>query len=283
MKFNEVTTTITELCNDETLDFQAKTGRLQGTVGECSLHETLEHLDFVGVIPESFTHDSTEEKLYAKYCDALLARALAELGLEAQTIEERADAADVLATGEGYSLVGDAKAFRLSRTAKNQKDFKVESLNKWRKGADYSCLVGPFYQYPNTTSQIYSQAIRYNVTLLSYNHLAFMIQNKPNSSAALRDLWQVGNQIKETAKAAVYWQAVDERMLTLTARAQGDWDAAQRTALDRLPEQAQEEINFLESEKARTEKLPHEIAVRELIKALKLDGKIKAIRRTAGM
>ena len=33
-----------------------------------------------------------------------------------------------------YSLVADAKAFRLSRTAKNQKDFKVQAMDglAWR-------------------------------------------------------------------------------------------------------------------------------------------------------
>jgi hypothetical protein len=37
----------------------------------------------------------------------------------------RADSADVEGATKDYTIVGDAKAFRLSRTAKNQKDFKV--------------------------------------------------------------------------------------------------------------------------------------------------------------
>lgn len=92
-----------------------------------------------------------------------MARALQELGFNAYAVDARGDSADVHATGAGYELVGDAKAFRLSRTTKNAKDFKVESLNEWRRGADYALLLSPFYQYPNTRSQIYAQAIRYNL------------------------------------------------------------------------------------------------------------------------
>ena len=67
------------------------------------------------------------------------------------------------------------KAFRLSRTAKNQKDFKVEALSKWRKDKDFACFICPLYQYPKNTSQIYRQAIERNVTLLSYIHLVYML------------------------------------------------------------------------------------------------------------
>lgn len=155
------------------------------------------HLEYVGVIPESFEHDSTEEKLYAKYCDALLARALRELGLDAHMLSERSGAADVRAEGDGYELVGDAKAFRLSRTAKNQKDFKVETLNQWREGADFACLVGPLYQYPSTNSQVYAQAIRYKVTLLSYTHLDFLIRSGKVDKRSLAELWRVGEEVRQ--------------------------------------------------------------------------------------
>ena len=33
-----------------------------------------------------------------------------------------------------YTLIADAKSFGLSRTAKNQKDFKVTALSNWREG-----------------------------------------------------------------------------------------------------------------------------------------------------
>jgi hypothetical protein len=81
--------------------------------------------------------------------------------------KERSNCADVVGKSviHGYSFVGDAKAFRLSRTAKNQKDFKVKSMSDWRGDHDYSILVCPYFQYPKNNSQIYGQALDGNICL----------------------------------------------------------------------------------------------------------------------
>ena len=91
-----------------------------------SVDSFIDILSQIGTIPESIAHDSTEEKLFAKVSDAVLSRAFRELGLKSTVLSERADSADVIAQSDiyGYTLVADAKAFRLSRTAKNQKDFR---------------------------------------------------------------------------------------------------------------------------------------------------------------
>ncbi|MBQ7154105.1 MAG: HindIII family type II restriction endonuclease [Synergistaceae bacterium] len=139
------------------------------------------------IIPEYLPHDSTEEKLFSKASDMVLARAFRELGLKSAALKERGDSADVLAASKyfGYSLVADAKAFRLSRTAKNQKDFKVSALSGWRKDNDYAVLCAPYFQYPGRSSQIYAQALTHNVCLLSWEHLAFMIDNSIEESPNL--------------------------------------------------------------------------------------------------
>ena len=99
----------------------------------------------IGIIPECIAHDSTEEKLFSKASDAVLSRAFREIGLKSAVLKERGDAADVLAESpiHGYTLVADAKAFRMSRTAKNQKDFKVVALSGWRKDSEYAVLCAP--------------------------------------------------------------------------------------------------------------------------------------------
>jgi type II restriction enzyme len=94
----------------------------------------LDHLHLCGAIPEEYGHDTSEEKLYSKYTDALLSATFRQIGLTSIVLTERADAADVEAVGPNYALVADAKAFRLSRTAKNQKDFKIEALHGWKRG-----------------------------------------------------------------------------------------------------------------------------------------------------
>lgn len=94
----------------------------------------LDHLRLCSSIPESYNHDSSEEKLYSKYTDALIAAAYDAIGLKSLVLTERADAADVEVVGKDYSFVADAKVFRLSRTAKNQKDFKVQAMDGWKRG-----------------------------------------------------------------------------------------------------------------------------------------------------
>ncbi len=279
MEYKEVAKEIQNLCAEEAQSFSRMGAQLATIIAQCSVAELLSHLDYAGVIPESFRHDSTEEKLFAKYCDSLLARSLSELGFKAEVIEARGDAADVIAAGGGYTLVGDAKAFRLSRTAKNQKDFKIESLNQWRGSADYACLVAPLYQYPSTQSQIYSQAIRYNVTLLSYTHLAFLIRNYKPESRALIPLWKVGKTLSEAQGASTYWDAVNKLIAGLTGTSLAMWDSAVKKARVYLSEEANQQVGYWLSEKEKIRHLDRDSAVKQLIKALKIDEKISTIRR----
>jgi hypothetical protein len=281
MRYNQVVEEIVRLIESAATFAQSGT-RLEAALNGCSRADILDHLDYGGVIPEQFPHDSTEEKVFAKYCDALLARALTETGLTAHVIEARGDAADVQAQHQDvYSLVGDAKAFRLSRTAKNQKDFKVEALNQWRHGANYACLLAPLYQYLTKASQIYAQAIRYNVTLLSYTHLAFLIRNKNYAPDELARLWQVGQTLTENQSAVGYWAAVRTVVLELTGRTNEEWEQAVAETRARLREQADEQVRFWASEKVRIATLDQQTAVRELVRALKIDSKIAVIRKTA--
>jgi type II restriction enzyme len=78
--------------------------------------------------------DSTHEKLYAKMSDCVVAHLFTKLGFETKVLIERADCADVVARNlfHNYSFAADSKVFRLSRTAKNQKDFKVNSMKEWK-------------------------------------------------------------------------------------------------------------------------------------------------------
>ena len=93
----------------------------------------LGHLRLCGAIPERYGHDTSEEKLYSKYTDVIICEAFSSFGFKSNVIKERADVADVECVNEDYSFVADAKAFRLSRTAKNQKDFKVQAMDSWKE------------------------------------------------------------------------------------------------------------------------------------------------------
>jgi hypothetical protein len=68
------------------------------------LNALLDHLRLCGAVPEQYEHDSSEEKLYSKYTDALISESLVAMGLQSSLINNRADAADVQARGHEYSL-----------------------------------------------------------------------------------------------------------------------------------------------------------------------------------
>lgn len=130
--FKSLCKKINELSSSET--FENASLALEEYIFAIAKNDFVPLIAEIGAIPESIAHDSTEEKLYAKATDIMLAKCLRELGLKAVVLKERANSTDVYAESKyhGYSLVADAKAFRLSRTAKNQKDFKVESMAHWK-------------------------------------------------------------------------------------------------------------------------------------------------------
>ncbi|MBA2871033.1 hypothetical protein HNQ85_001303 [Anoxybacillus calidus] len=278
MKYNEVLEVVLQLCADESLSFVQKGAVLEQELKKCTTEEIIEHLLYAGVIPEKIGHDSTEEKVFAKYCDALLSRSLSEIGIPSKTLEARGDAADVIGKTDKYSIVGDAKAFRLSRTAKNQKDFKVEALNQWRQGADYACLLGPIYQYPNSSSQIYKQAITYNVTLLSYTHMAFLIVNRQRITD-LTPLWEVGKKLQPSKDANTYWNAILAVILSITGKTKDDWNKLEALTMQCLSEQVGKQIAYWVEQKEVIASYDREKAIEELIKALKIDNKINIIKK----
>lgn len=197
-----------------------------------------------GIIPESLEHDSSEEKLWAKYCDILLAQTWTHLSIPSEVLRTRGDSADVFGRTHAYSIVGDAKAFRLSRTAKNQKDFKVRALDDWRKSNTYACLVSPLYQYPSRFSQIYDQAIERNVVLLSYIHLKFLLDH-PNGRN-LDPLWRIGSNLPRSKNAQRYWEAVDKTTCEIIAKSEDALKNYKQQAINKTKELGQEGIDFWE-------------------------------------
>ncbi len=160
----------------------------------------------IGTIPECIEASSSLEKLYSKASDCLLARCFVELGLTATAVNERGNSADIVAQSDhGYTLVADAKTFRLSRTAKNQKDFKIDTLSKWRGSEhDYALLVAPYFQYPNTSSQIYSSALDKEVCLLAWEHILFLLKNNISESEALslENIWKAPTRLIRESRIA---------------------------------------------------------------------------------
>lgn len=262
----------------ETAKITGAFDRLESRLANLTQEALSETLLVCGVIPERFSHDSSEEKLWAKYCDILLSTCFNHLGITSSVLRARGNSADVFGGTSSYTIVGDAKAFRLSRTAKNQKDFKVQALDDWRKENTYACLISPLYQYPTDNSQIYQQAESKNVTLLSYIHLRFLIDC--NKELALENLWMVPKSIIPSNSARAYWNAIDDTIVQITNKSYKDLKDYKQMELDATKTIGNEEISYWQSVIQSYSSITKEEAVRRLIKAEKIEEKINTIRRT---
>ena len=193
------------------------------------------HLRLCGAIPEAYAHDSSEEKLYSKYTDTLASVALSRLDIQSLVLTERGDAADLVCVCDDYEFVADAKAFRLSRTAKNAKDFKVPSMHKWKFHRKYAMLICPLYQVPASTSQIYRQAITDDVCIFSFSHLALLTAYAERSSperakSLLTKVFQVAAALHPSKEADTYWRAINATVLAFDPVISELWSLEKRAA-----------------------------------------------------
>ena len=250
---------------------------LEGEFAKIRKDELSSNLLECGIIPELFGHDSSEEKLWAKYCDILLAQTLTHLSIPAEVLRARGDSADVFGRTHSYSIVGDAKAFRLSRSAKNQKDFKVQALDDWRKSNTFACLVSPLYQYPRRGSQIYEQAIGRNVTLFSYTHLKFLLDYIDGQN--LDSLWRIGNGLPTSKSAQQYWEAIDRTVCHIAGKNEETLSGYKQKAVGKVKQLGKEGIDYWETRIAEYRKLSQKEAVSRLIKAEKVENKILTIKK----
>ncbi|MBI3248202.1 MAG: HindIII family type II restriction endonuclease [Deltaproteobacteria bacterium] len=259
-------------------------GELQAEIARDGKEALLDHLRLCGAMPERYGHDSSEEKLYSKYTDAIVSETLTALGLHSAVITARADAADVQARARDYSLVADAKAFRLSRTAKNQKDFKVQAMDGWRNDLDYAVVVSPIYQLPSRTSQIYQQAISRNVCLLSYSHLAALVglatrQSTRKAEVGLREILKSVSLLHPSKSANDYWTGINRALIRTLGRENGLWTAEKTASLEALALVKDEALLYLRSERNRLLGLSHKEALDELIRSSGLDSRIVQVER----
>ena len=239
----------------------------------------------IGTITETIIHDSTAEKLFSKASDAVLSRAFREVGLKSTVLKGRNNSADVLAESpvHGYTLVADAKAFRLSRTAKNQKDFKVTALSGWRIDADYAVLCSPYFQYPSKHSQIYAQALNHNVCLLSWEHLIFLIENgiKETPNLSFAPLWNFcelySHKVVYSDKEKCFMQQFNSEVLALTGLDSSVFSAQLSAQIKTITERGNLEKSLLEEEIKKIKQFSREKAIEELIKDKKLNEKIEQI------
>lgn len=255
---------------------------LEAEIKKNGVSSLIDHLRLCGNIPESYGHDTSEEKLYSKYTDCLLSLAYTALGLKSLVLKERADAADVEAFAKDYSFVADAKAFRLSRTAKNQKDFKVQAMHGWKRGKPYAMVVCPIYQLPTSSSQIYQQATTQNVCVFTYSHLALLlsyseVEGQAKAQQLLKKIFETIQALNPSKNATDYWLAINKSILSFSKKIQPLWDIEKGVATESIAVAKDEALTFLAKEREKIMRMSHKEALTELIKVHKIESRIKTI------
>lgn len=284
--FNEL---VAHILTESENEFKRASESIRDFIDSMEMKIFKEIVKQIGTIPEVIEHDSTEEKLYSKASDIVLARCFRELGLAARALDERGDSADIIAesrAGYNYSLVADAKCFRLSRTAKNQKDFKVSNLSDWRGSEnEYAVLVAPYFQYPQNMSQIYSKALENNVCLFTWEHISILLDNgiKENENFSLESLWNSSKMIARdkslsfaNAKSC-FLPRIDGYVAKKIGMSEGKFTDLLDEYKEKIISRGENEIEYWNTCIAEIRTYTREEAIEELIKAKKLQEKISVI------
>ena len=263
-------------------DFARLEAELTNEVKELGVKVLIDHLRLCGSIPESYGHDSSEEKLYSKYTDCILSLTFNSIGFKSLLLTERADAADVEVIGKNYSFVADAKAFRLSRSAKNQKDFKIAAMHGWKYGKPNAMVVCPIYQLPRAASQIYQSATVSDVCVFTYSHLSlllcfFQIAGSEKTQELIHQIFKVIPALNPSKNATDYWLAINKTMLNFSKEIENLWNIEKSASLESIEIAKNEDLTFLAAHRARIMLMGHNEALVELIKVHKIDSKIRII------
>ncbi len=273
---------ISRLSGDFGVDAEKVEEEIGQEIKKNGIDSLLGHLRLCGAIPERYARDSSEEKLYSKYTDVVIHEAYSYMGFNSLVLKKRADVADVECVTDNYSFVADAKAFRLSRTAKNQKDFKVQAMDGWKHGKPYAMVVCPVYQLPVRTSQIYQQAGARSVCIGTYTHLAVLaryaqITSKNRAVELVHEVFKTVEAMNPSKNANVYWQIVNRRMLCFDRKISGIWKDEKRASVESIHISREEALEFLASERERIMSFSKAEAIKEVLKSSKIENKIKTI------
>ena len=263
-------------------DYTRLEAELTAETKQFGITTLVDHLRLCGNIPESYTHDSSEEKLYSKYTDCLLSLAYRAMGLKSIVLTERGDAADVEAFADDYSFVADAKAFRLSRTAKNQKDFKIAAMHLWKRGKPFAMVVCPIYQLPRASSQIYQSAATSNVCIFTYSHLSLLLNfsqlnGTHNTQELILKLFKTVLALNPSKNSNQYWSAINRTMLDYSKDVEMLWNVEKIASVESVEIAKLEDLTFLAKQRETIMRMTHDEALFELIKVYKIDSKIVAI------
>ncbi len=287
MSFNHFIDTIIEL--SVTRKFAEASEEIKIYVNKLDRQTVIDIVKEIGTIPECIEASSSSEKLFSKASDCILARCFSELGMPSIAVNERGNSADIIARSiHGYTLVADAKTFRLSRTAKNQKDFKIDALSNWRGSEhDFALLVAPYFQYPNTVSQIYASALDKQVCLLSWEHILFLLENNvmESDTLSLEAIWNAPVRLARDTRIAYadrmncQFPYINQMLCDRISVPIQKFNEQLDVCKDIIRNRGNYELGYLNTEKEAITTLTKEEAIAELLKSKKVLERISTIKK----
>ncbi len=287
MSFNHFIDTIIEL--SVTRKFAEASEEIKIYVNELDRQTVIDIVKEIGTIPECIEASSSSEKLFSKASDCILARCFLELGMPSIVVNERGNSADIIARSiHGYTLVADAKTFRLSRTAKNQKDFKIDTLSNWRGSEhDFALLVAPYFQYPNTVSQIYASALDKQVCLLSWEHILFLLENNvmESDTLSLEAIWNAPVRLARDTRIAYadrmncQFPYINQMLCDRISVPIQKFNEQLDICKDIIRNRGNYELEYLNTEKEAITTLTRDEAIAELLKSKKVLERISTIKK----
>lgn len=287
MGFSHFIATIIDLSTAR--KFPEATEEIKRYVNDLDKQTVVDIVKEIGTIPECIEASSSSEKLFSKASDCILARCFSELGMPSIAVNERGNSADVIARSiHGYTLVADAKTFRLSRTAKNQKDFKIDTLSNWRGSEhDFALLVAPYFQYPNTVSQIYSSALDKQVCLLSWEHILFLLENNvmESDTLSLEAIWNAPVRLARDTRIAYadrmncQFPYINQMLCDRISVPIQRFNEQLNICKEIIRNRGNCELEYLKTEKDAITTLTREEAIAELLKSKKVLERISTIEK----
>ena len=287
MSFDHFIATIIELSTAR--KFPEATEEIKTYVNDLERQTVVDIVKEIGTIPECIEASSSSEKLFSKASDCILARCFSELGIPSIAVNERGNSADIIARSiHGYTLVADAKTFRLSRTAKNQKDFKIDTLSNWRGSEhNFALLVAPYFQYPNTVSQIYSSALDKQVCLLSWEHILFLLENSvmETDTLSLEAIWNAPVRLARDTRIAYadrmncQFPYINQMLCDRISVPIQRFNEQLNICKEIIRNRGNSELEYLNTEKEAITTLSRDEAIAELLKSKKVLERISTIEK----
>lgn len=176
-----------------------------------------------GWIPDLYPNDSSEETLYSKMIEVLVAEWGCRIGGTGECISIKSDHEDVKISIADSAIICDAKSFRLSRSQKapNPKDMvKPDAFKAWC--ARHTNSIGGLVTFPSTHDWKHGSVVYRDfsskdnpIVLLSYRHLAMLLHYKERYNVQdILKLWDYKNIFPEIlsnsrTNRSKYWEAIN--------------------------------------------------------------------------